>query len=71
LTLERAAAMLKELTALAGAEGNVIVPRCPAPWKRRMPVWGAPRNDAWLMRRVKERLDPRRLFNPGRFVDGI
>ena len=24
-----------------------------------------------LMRTVKEHLDPRRLFNPGRFVDGI
>jgi FAD/FMN-containing dehydrogenase len=29
-------------------------------------VWGAPRGDAWLMRRVKDSLDPRGLFNPGR-----
>ena len=27
--------------------------------------------DAWLMRQVKDRMDPRRVFNPGRFVDGI
>ena len=25
----------------------------------------------WLMHAVKEKLDPRRIFNPGRFVDGI
>ena len=36
-----------------------------------LPVWGRPRGDAWLMRQVKQALDPRRLFNPGRFVGGI
>jgi glycolate oxidase FAD binding subunit len=72
LTLERARAMLKGLTErAAAAQGNVVLPRCPAAWKRELPVWGRPRGDAWLMRRVKETLDPRGLFNPGRFVDGI
>jgi glycolate oxidase FAD binding subunit len=72
LTLERVEAMLKELTAVAAAaKGNLVLPRCPPEWKRALPVWGAPRGDAWLMRTVKERLDPRGLFNPGRFVDGI
>jgi glycolate oxidase FAD binding subunit len=72
LTPGRAAAMLKGLAETASsAGGNLVLPRCPAGWKRDLPVWGAPRGDAWLMRRVKEQLDPRRLFNPGRFVDGI
>jgi len=72
LTLERVQAMLKELTDVAvAARGNLVLPRCPPAWKQSLPVWGAPRGDAWLMRKVKELLDPRGLFNPGRFVDGI
>ncbi len=72
LTAERAAAMLNVLLgAAAKASGNVILPRCPEEWKRSLPVWGLPRGDLWLMRRVKEKLDSRRLFNPGRFVGGI
>jgi glycolate oxidase FAD binding subunit len=72
LTLERAGAMLKVLLGKASAaQGNVILPRCPAGWKSTLPVWGLPRPDAWLMRQVKERLDPQGVFNPGRFVEGI
>jgi glycolate oxidase FAD binding subunit len=72
LTWERAGAMLKELLALAeSARGNVVLTQAPPDWKRELPVWGRPRQDAWLMRQVKDRLDPHRLFNPGRFIDGI
>jgi glycolate oxidase FAD binding subunit len=72
LTLDRAGAMLKELLdAATAAQGNLVLTRCPPEWKRSLPVWGAPRNDEWLMRGVKDKLDPRRLFNPGRFVGGI
>jgi glycolate oxidase FAD binding subunit len=71
LTLERAASMLRALhEAAAKAQGNVVLLRCPAAWKTQLPVWGIPRDDVWLMRTVKQKLDPRRLFNPGRFVDG-
>jgi glycolate oxidase FAD binding subunit len=67
LTAERAAAMLKGLlTTATAAHGNLIVLRCPTAWKAALPVWGAPRGDAWLTRRVKDALDPRGLFNPGR-----
>jgi glycolate oxidase FAD binding subunit len=55
----------------AAAAGNLVLPRCPTAWKRDLPVWGRPRGYLALMRRVKEQLDPRRLFNPGRFLDGI
>jgi glycolate oxidase FAD binding subunit len=67
LTADRATAMLKGLlTTATAARGNLIVTRCPPAWKAALPVWGVPRGDAWLMRRVKDALDPRGLFNPGR-----
>src|SRR5262249_37569454 len=56
LTADRAAVILNELTTAAGTDGNVVLTRCPVEWKRRLPVWGRPRNDAWLMRQVKEKL---------------
>jgi glycolate oxidase FAD binding subunit len=72
LTLERAVAVTEALLeAAARAAGNVILPRCPAEWKRVLPVWGRPRGDLWVMRRVKDQFDPKRLFNPGRFVGGL
>jgi glycolate oxidase FAD binding subunit len=72
LTAEQARAMLTALQAVAvEAQGNLVLLRCPVEWKQTLPVWGVPRGDAALMRAVKEKLDPRRLFNPGRFVDGI
>lgn len=49
-------------------QGRVIVTRCPSAWKSPEFVWGPPGGDAWLMREVKNRLDPRGLFNPGRFL---
>jgi glycolate oxidase FAD binding subunit len=69
-TAEEAVLLLKPLLDWAGEEGNVVVPRCPAAWKAALPIWGKPRADAWLMRAIKQQLDPRGLFNPGRFVDG-
>jgi glycolate oxidase FAD binding subunit len=72
LEIAQAQALLTPLAdAAAAAGGNLILPRCPPAWKAALPVWGRPRGDAWLMRRVKEALDPRHLFNPGRFVDGL
>lgn len=72
LTLPRATAMLKELTEITvRAEGNLVLPRCPSEWKRELPLWGRERNDLWLMRQVKDKLDPKCLFNPGRFLAGI
>jgi glycolate oxidase FAD binding subunit len=69
LTPERAAVILKELQERAvAAKGNVVLPHCPVGWKQTLPVWGVPRGDARVMRRVKETFDPRGLFNPGRFL---
>jgi glycolate oxidase FAD binding subunit len=72
LTLEQAKTMVSRLhDATAAGHGNVIILRCPLDWKKDLPIWGAPRNDVWLMRAVKEKLDPHGLFNPGRFVDAL
>jgi glycolate oxidase FAD binding subunit len=72
LTEERAAVVAKELRERAAAgRGHVILTRCPTAWKGTLSVWGPPPADAWLMRAVKQQLDPQNLFNPGRFVDGI
>jgi glycolate oxidase FAD binding subunit len=71
LTLEQARTMLTTLHKAVGPEGNVIVTRCRVEWKRQLPIWGKPRGDYALMRRVKQAIDPRGVFNPGRFVDGI
>jgi glycolate oxidase FAD binding subunit len=65
---QHAASMLEALTPAAS---HLTLQRCPAAWKSRFPVWGQPRGDAALMRQVKRALDPRGLFNPGRFLDGI
>jgi glycolate oxidase FAD binding subunit len=68
LPLEGAAALLHELHGLAAASrGNVVVLGCPPTWKATLPVCGLPRGDAALMRAVKDKLDPRGLFNPGRW----
>ncbi|MCI0680781.1 MAG: FAD-binding oxidoreductase [Gemmataceae bacterium] len=52
--------------------GTIIAVRLPSDLKSGVGVWGnAPPANAWLMRAVKQQYDPRGLFNPGRFVDGI
>lgn len=52
-------------------KGNLIATRCPPAWKSVLPVWGSSTPDRILMKAVKEKLDPRSIFNPGRFADGI
>jgi glycolate oxidase FAD binding subunit len=53
------------------AGGGAVVLDAPFAVKHGLDVWG-PAGDALpLMRRVKERFDPGRVLNPGRFVGGI
>ena len=68
LTLEAVQEMLQGLRPVAeAARGSLILPRCPTAWKKTLAVWGPPRADGGLSRRIKEQFDPRGLFNPGRF----
>lgn len=72
ISVERAVELLTGLQQeVTSASGNLIVLKSPLEWKAKLPIWGLPRGDTWLMRRIKKTLDPKRLFNPGRFLDGI
>jgi glycolate oxidase FAD binding subunit len=52
-------------------EGNLVVESCPREIKEKISVWGQQRNDQIIMRRLKEKMDPQGVLNPGRFVGGI
>ena len=51
--------------------GSASILFCPTALKRVVNIWGPARNDAALMRRVKNAFDPENVFVPGRFVAGI
>jgi glycolate oxidase FAD binding subunit len=52
--------------------GSVVLQRAPAHLKKRVGTWSTGgRDDLGLMRRVKEKFDPRGGLNPGRFIGGI
>jgi glycolate oxidase FAD binding subunit len=52
-------------------DGNLVVESCPSELKAKIDVWGQPRTDVVVMRRLKEKMDPFGVLNPGRFVGGI
>jgi glycolate oxidase FAD binding subunit len=53
------------------SHGNLVLLNYPGKWRESLPIWGASGGDTWLMRAVKSKLDPKGIFNPGCFVDGI
>ena len=52
-------------------DGTLIVQRCPAAIKQELDVWGGVKDALPLMRRIKQKFDPARVLNPGRFLGGI
>lgn len=56
---------------LAAREGSLSMLAGSPALKQRIEVWGDPGDALLLMRRVKERFDPLRILNPGRFVGRI
>jgi len=54
-----------------GLGGHASVPWCPTELKDRLNVWGSPRGDIELMRRLKQAFDPHGILSPGRFVGGL
>jgi glycolate oxidase FAD binding subunit len=65
-------ATLTEWRALAnGVGGHAMVEWAPLAVKERVAVWDAAGPALRLMKGIKERLDPRGILNPGRFVGDI
>jgi len=48
--------------------GSLVVEQAPPALKEHIDVWGSPRVDFELIRRIKEQFDPRGTLSPGRFV---
>lgn len=61
-----AATALRE--AAEGWDGYLVVEYAPAALKKQIAVWGAPRGDHFLMRRLKTAFDPHDIMSPSRFV---
>ena len=51
--------------------GALVIERAPVELKHAAHVWGEPRADFALMRRLKEQFDASSTLNPGRFLGGI
>ncbi|MBU2261785.1 MAG: FAD-binding oxidoreductase [Proteobacteria bacterium] len=64
--------LIEKFTAEAAKHGgNLVVEAAPREIKEELNVWGWPRSDEVVMRRLKEKMDPNGVLNPGRFVGGI
>jgi glycolate oxidase FAD binding subunit len=56
---------------ISSAGGNATLLFAPRALKQRINVWGLPRPDLALMRRLKTAFDPQNIFASGRFAGGI
>jgi glycolate oxidase FAD binding subunit len=56
---------------LTSAGGTLVVLACPAAVQQDLDVWGPPSDAQPVMARLKQRFDPDRTLNPGRFLGGI
>ena len=64
--------LIRKLTSEAMKNGgNLVVESSPLLIKKQVDVWGEPRSDYVVMRRLKEQIDPAGILNRGRFVGGI
>lgn len=52
-------------------EGTLTVSQCPVAMKDELDVWGTVKDALPLMHRIKQKFDPGKTLNPGRFVGGI
>jgi len=57
--------------AAAAAGGYAVVEAAPAALKPRLPLWGEPPGGLELMRRLREKFDPRGIMVPGRLGWGL
>jgi glycolate oxidase FAD binding subunit len=69
---ERALAIHAEAEAIAASRGgSLFVDAAPVALKSAVDVFGAPRGDIEIMRRLKHEFDPHRILAPGRFAGRI
>lgn len=61
----------KLLSHVRGVGGNLVVEHAGLELKKRLPVWGAVRDDVKLMQWIKKAMDPEGIFSPGRFFGGM
>jgi glycolate oxidase FAD binding subunit len=67
--LGRLAQAASAIFAFCSKEGAcAVLPWCPTALKRRVNIWGPPRPDFALQRRLKSAFDPQNLFAPGRLT---
>ena len=65
---ERASAVLRGMRGAAqAAGGSLVIERAPDGLKQELGAWGLTESSAFLMKRLKERLDPSDTFAPGLF----
>ena len=72
---ETALKFIKEITAkVESNSGSAIIEQAPLALKAQLKdIWGnaLSRTELRLMREIKNKLDPKRTLNPGRFVNRI
>ena len=64
-TVDRVRALARSLG------GSAVAERAPLAVKRLTDVWGGEPEGVEVMRRIKGKMDPAGIFNPGRFAGGI
>jgi glycolate oxidase FAD binding subunit len=71
----RPAQQVELITALRGEmghlDGTLIVQQCPVSLKEGLNIWGTLNDALPLMQSIKQKFDPARTLNPGRFVGAI
>jgi glycolate oxidase FAD binding subunit len=56
---------------LGQLNGRSVIEVAPREIKQKLNVWGTEAGDWNLMKGIKNKIDPKRILNPGRFVGGI
>lgn len=68
-SLQRLSEAASRIFSLCASENaSASLPWCPTALKRSVNIWGMPRPDFALMRRLKSAFDPQNIFAPGRFL---
>ena len=71
-TMEKAVDTVNHLSNLfSEKDGSLVVQTVPPQWKANLNIWGNPGSAFPVMKRLKEKIDPLGIMNPGRFVGGL